>query len=90
MSDEDRKESHCLAKLQILQKITDCLNTFSGKKTYLNMAQIPEWFNRELIQMSLIVLVTLGIHYYFIIQRFQAGIDEEIAKMEAEEGIKQQ
>ena len=53
------------------------------------MAQIPEWFNRELIQMSLIVLVTLGIHYYFITQRFQTGIDEEIAKMEAEEGIKQ-
>ena len=49
------------------------------------MAQIPDWLNRDTIQLTLIVLITLGIHYYFITQRFQAGIDQEIAKMQFEE-----
>ena len=49
------------------------------------MATIPEWINRETIQLTLIVLITALIHYFFITQRLQAGIDEEIAKMEEEE-----
>lgn len=49
------------------------------------MAQIPEWLNRENIQLVLIVLVTMGIHYYFINSRLQAQVDETIAQMEAED-----
>ena len=49
------------------------------------MATVPEWINRETIQLTLIVLITALIHYFFITQRLQAGIDEEIAKMEEEE-----
>lgn len=49
------------------------------------MAQIPEWFNRENIQLTLIVLVTMGIHYYFISSRIQSQVDETIAQMDAEE-----
>ena len=49
------------------------------------MATVPEWINRETIQLTFIVLITALIHYFFITQRLQAGIDEEIAKMEEEE-----
>ena len=49
------------------------------------MATVPEWINRDSIQLTLIVLITAMIHYFFISQRIQAGIDEEIAKMEEEE-----
>ena len=49
------------------------------------MATVPEWINRDSIQLTLIVLITALIHYFFISQRIQAGIDEEITKMEEEE-----
>lgn len=49
------------------------------------MAQIPSWLNRENIQITLIVLVTMMIHYYFIHSRLQAKVDETLAEMEAEE-----
>lgn len=48
------------------------------------MAQIPEWLNRDNVQMVLIVMITIGIHYYFISQRLQANVDEAIAEMEAD------
>ena len=47
--------------------------------------RIPEWFNRESIQLTLIVLITMGLHYYFISSRMQAKVDETIAQMDAEE-----
>ena len=30
---------------------------------------IPQWFNRETIQMVVIVIITFGVHYYFITNR---------------------
>ena len=30
---------------------------------------IPQWFNRETIQMVVIVMITFGVHYYFITNR---------------------
>ena len=50
--------------------------------------RIPEWFNRETIQLTLIVLITMGLHYYFINSRMQARVDETIAQMEAEDAAK--
>ena len=49
--------------------------------------RIPEWLNRETVQLTLIVLITMGLHYYFINTRIQATVDETIAEMEAEEAI---
>ena len=49
------------------------------------MARIPEWINRETIQLTLIVLITMGFHYFFISSRIQAQVDETIAEMDAEE-----
>ena len=47
--------------------------------------QIPDWLNRETVQLTLIVLITMGVHYYFINARMAAKVDETIAQMEAEE-----
>ena len=30
---------------------------------------IPQWLNRETIQMVVIVIITFGVHYYFITNR---------------------
>ena len=51
------------------------------------MAQIPEWINRETIQLTLIVLITMGFHYYFITSKIQEKVDATIAEMEAEEAL---
>ena len=48
------------------------------------MARIPEWINRETIQLTLIVFITMGIHYYFITNRFQQTVDATIADLEVE------
>ena len=49
---------------------------------------IPDWLNRENIQLTLIVLITMGVHYYFINARIQAQVDETISQMEAEDAAK--
>ena len=51
------------------------------------MASIPEWINRDTIQLTLIVLITMGIHYYFITSKIQESVDASIAEMEAEEAV---
>ena len=48
------------------------------------MARIPEWINRDTIQLTLIVLITMGIHYYFITNRIQQTVDATIADLEVE------
>jgi hypothetical protein len=49
------------------------------------MAEIPAWLTRESVQLTLIVLITFGFHYYFISQRLQDNADDAVAQMEAEE-----
>ena len=49
---------------------------------------IPSWLNRESVQLFLVVLLTMGIHYYFISSKLQAQVDETIAEMEAEDAAK--
>ena len=48
------------------------------------MARIPEWINRDIIQLTLIVLITMGIHYYFITNRIQQTVDATIADLEVD------
>ena len=38
---------------------------------------IPTWFNRNTIQMFLMVVVTFGVHYYFITNRLANHQAEE-------------
>ena len=49
---------------------------------------IPSWLNRESVQLFLVVLLTMAIHYYFISSKLQAQVDETIAEMEAEDAAK--
>lgn len=45
---------------------------------------IPSWFNRENIQMIVIVIITFGVHYYFITNRLTDGQSE--VPLEGESG----
>ena len=38
---------------------------------------IPQWFNRETIQMVVIVMITFGVHYYFITNRLTNNPSED-------------
>lgn len=64
------------------------LKSVTSKCAKRIMAQIPSWLTRENIQITLIVLLTMIVHYYFIHSRLQATVDETIAEMEAEETSK--
>ena len=44
---------------------------------------IPEWLNRETVQMFLIMAVALGVHYYFLSNRL-ANYKQELDENDAE------
>ena len=44
---------------------------------------IPAWLNREMVQMFLIMVVALGVHYYFISNRL-ANYKQELEENDAD------
>ncbi len=51
---------------------------------------IPDWLNRETVQLTLVVLITLVVHYFFITQKFQEAAMDKVGDLERELDLNEQ